>query len=360
MMRNHSLAIALLASIGLTPLHAQAGNPVRVILIVADGAGTAHWSLAALASDSLAIRAFPVAGLIDPRGADHLVTGSAASATALAIGERTFFGAVGVGPDSLPRTNVLEAAQERGLATGLVSTTAIIDATPAAFSSHWPVRGDYAEISRQMAWKRVTVMLGGGRSFFEPQRREDGTDFIGEFKSRGAYVESARDLERLDLDTVNTIVGLFAGSDMGSIRDRSPSLPVMMHTALTVLDHDPEGFFLMLENEETDTRAHRNDPAPAITAEMLDLDAAIRIALDYRQQHPETLIVVTSDHETGGATLPPNRLRQPVLTYTTRDHTAALVPLFAVGPGAERFGGFLHNDEVGRLLLEAVRGTLTP
>jgi alkaline phosphatase len=137
--------------------------------------------------------------------------------------------------------------------------------------------------------------------------------------------------------------------------------------ALRVLERDPDGFFLMVENEGSDTYAHRNSDREAVTAEMLGLDAAIAIALEYQERHPRTLILVTADHETGGMYLPGDTVQRldptepvrpsMVLRYGTGSHTAGLVPLFAAGPGAERFGGLKDNDEVGRILKELVGGS---
>jgi alkaline phosphatase len=185
----------------------------------------------------------------------------------------------------------------------------------------------------------------------------------------------------------------------------------MTRAALQVLDHDPDGFFLMVEGSQPDWRGHDNDPLAAITAEMLDLDQAVGVALEYQARNPETLIVVTADHETGGlavqqagarrlltrvATAADSTLSQLgvargamdreltamadsaswylgrlsillrdraellgdssvlVARYTTGNHTADMVPLFASGPGAERFGGIKENWQVGQLLMDAV------
>ena len=158
----------------------------------------------------------------------------------------------------------------------------------------------------------------------------------------------------MNTDSVTTLLGLFALGEMPRAPERSPGLTSMMATALAILDRDPDGFFLMVENEGSDTEAHANVERDVLVAEMLDFDDAVRVALEYQERHPETLVVVTADHETGGLGLTPDRNRNVILRYSTRDHTAAFVPLFASGPGAERFGGLKENWEIGRLLLEAV------
>lgn len=334
----------------------SAGPPHNVILFVADGAGAAHWTLALHAEQDLAIRRFEVGGLVDTRGANHVVTGSAASASALATGERTFFGAISVSPDSVPLETVAERAMSNGLAAGVMTTTAIWDATPAAFTSHATARGQVLSITTQMARKGLRVMMGGGRRAFLPDRRPDSLDLREELRRGYTYVETAGEFYALDLDTVTSLAGLFAPGDMGPTAGRSPALPDMVDAALTVLNKDPDGFFLLVENEETDSRAHANDAANILVADMLQFDAAVGVALAFRERNPQTLIVVTGDHETGGISLPRDSVQRfnSRLHYSTGDHTAVIIPIFATGPGAEQFGGLLENREVGRLLLQAV------
>jgi alkaline phosphatase len=283
------------------------------------------------------------------------VTGSAAGGTALATGTRTFFGAVGVGPDSTVRETVLEAAKARGLGTGLITTTWVADATPAAFAAHVPTRGQFVDIMTQMTELPVDVIFGGGRRIFEIAERRDSFNLWGPVTSRYSYIQTADELERLDPSSVPLpLLGLFSEMEMARAPERSPSLTSMMTTALDVLDRNPEGFFLMVENEGSDTEAHGNVERNVLVAEMLAFDDAVRVALEYQERHPETLIVVTADHETGGVTLNPDEQRNVVLGYSTGDHTAAMVPLFARGPGAEQFGGLQENWQIGQLLLRAV------
>ncbi len=347
--------LSLLATLLISCAGVAQTAPRRVILLIADGAGVEHWTLAKFARQRLAVGDFEIAGLVDTRGRGHVVTGSAAGATALATGTRTFFGAVGVGPDSTPRQTVLEAAKARGMATGLVTTTWIVDATPAAFASHVPSRSQLVDIMKQMTQLPVDVLLGGGRGIFERAEGTDSVDLRRGAMEQYTYIETAAELEQLDADGVTTLLGLFAPGEMPRAPERSPGLTSMMATALAILDRDPDGFFLMVENEGSDTEAHANVERDVLVAEMLDFDDAVRVALEYQERHPETLVVVTADHETGGLSLTPGRDRNVILHYSTRDHTAALVPLFATGPGAAQFGGLKENWEIGQLLLDAVR-----
>jgi alkaline phosphatase len=326
-----------------------------VILFIADGAGNGHWTAARIARPDLAVAGFAVQGQIDTRGADHLTTSSGPGATAIATGVRTRLRAVGVGPDGERLTTVLEYAERRGMATGLVTTTLLTDATPAAFAAHYPTR-DHLAIAQQMAEQPVTVLLGGGRMMFARAKLDDQTSALDAMLRRYQFVETAAALRTLDPDTVTALLGLFAEEDLPPAPERQPTLAEMTQAALAVLERDSDGFFLLVEAEETDTQAHENAPFDAIAAEMLAYDDAIRVAVQYRARHPETLVVVTSDHECGGITVHETVAGKPALVYATTGHTAGLVPVFADGPGAERFGGLLGNDEIGRRLIALVRG----
>ncbi len=377
--------------------------PRNVIVFISDGAGVGHWTLAKLARAELAVDSFPVGGLVQTGGYEHALTESAAGATALSTGVRTRQGWAGLGPDSLPRETVLEAAMRAGKAAGLVTTTAIVDATPAAFGAH-AHRGGFLDIKRQMLGQRINVLMGGGRRFFETVSEGGAVDLVAEQAEEYAYVGSAGELSGMDLGSVTHLLGLFAEGSTPDAGERSPTLPQMTSAALEILARDPEGFFLMVENEGSDDPAHRNVPADALAAEMLEFDDAVRVALTFQRANPRTLVLVTADHETGGLTLPADtalprgvidalldslvtarggsgaptvtdsvRMREfvredadrlarlmraystPQLRYATGEHTAALVPLFAIGPGAERFGGLKENRRVGELLLEAIR-----
>lgn len=364
-MRSHlsgpgllALACALTACASTGPSTgspASATSPRSIIMLIADGAGLAHWTLAAFADDELSVREMKTVGLVDTRGADHTVSGSAPTATAYATGVRSFMGAVGVGPDSLPRESVVEAAMARGMSTGLMTTTSIVDATPAAFGAHGPSRYDSGNLARQISTKGITVLMGGGRAAFRPAAQPDSRDLLAEVREVYSYVESVEELRDLDPDTVDNLLGLFVEGEMGIVEARGDALRVMTSTALDILGRDPDGFFLMIENEESDTQSHGNAPEEVVTREMLDFDASVALALDYQRRNPQTLVVVTSDHETGGISLTYDERREIVMRYATGSHTGTLVPLFASGPGAERFAGIIRNDEVGRILLDMVR-----
>ena len=385
-------------------------TPRRVVLFVVDGAGVGLWSIANFQTGQ-AHRQFPVVGLVDTRSYRGFYPGSADAATSFATGGRTFNGAIGVGPDSQPRETVLELAHDRGLSTGLVTTARVTDATPAAFSAHTPSRPDEAGIAVQQLGQGIAVFLGGGRRHFEARSRPDSADLVALIRTQHTYVETGEELAALSLDSVTSLYGLFTFSDMPVYPQRSPSLASMSSAALQVLDKDPDGFFLLLETESTDTEPHGNAEYDVLAGEMADVDSVIKVVFEYQRNHPETLFLMLGDHDTGGLAIQPASGRQGLTTtaarldtavvrlgesaslledpdlalldstrvlmdrlsagmkqrawsldneprlvarYTTGSHTANMVPLFANGPESQRFGGIIDNFRIGQLLLEIV------
>jgi alkaline phosphatase len=395
------------------PAAAQQRQPAprRIILYIGDGVGTAYWSAARFAADALAVERMKVIGLVDTRSSDSDITDSGAGATAYAAGIRTFNGAIGVGPDSQAVKTVLEAARDRGWATGLVATSSVTHATPASFAAHVSSRASEFEIAKQMADARVDVLLGGGTRYFDRASRPDSLDLLGRLRSEYTFITQAHELARAGDRSVRKLAGLFAPTQMESARTRKPTLPDMTRAALEILSRDPDGFFLMVEGSQPDWRGHANEPLEAVAGEMLDFDRAIAAGLDFQQRNPGTLVLVVADHETGGLALDleqdstalmessrqiqvaiermaqtraylseaqraandsirgqmaatARRLRDravergSAISLTARyigpEHTAEMTPLFASGPGAERFGGIIDNFRVGQILLEMV------
>ena len=233
-----------------------APGATRTILLIADGAGIAHWSSALVAGDSLAVARFPMVALVEPGNVTGPRVESASTATAYAIGERTIHGAIGVAADLEPRPTVLEIAEEKGRATGLVTTTFLLDATPAAFAAHVPNRRDWPEIARQMLDQDIEVLMGDGLEWFDSLP----------IRERYPVVTDAAGLAAVDTDQVPRLLGLFPIDAVADPARREPSLSDMTRSALEILDRDPDGFFLLVENEHTDHRAHDNAPLQMIQA----------------------------------------------------------------------------------------------
>lgn len=348
-----------------------AESPRNFIVFLGDGVGTAYWTAARLHQDSLAVESMSVAGLTDTRSSDADVTDSAAGATVYATGVRTYNGAIGVGdrckelftadsatvmqdPASCdPLESVFDLAWERGIATGLVSTSSLTHASPASFGSKVPYRRMQAEIASQLAANPIDVLLGGGEGWFDGRLRADGQNLLTELCATATCLNSPEELAAYQPDG-RRLVGLFAEDGMPVAAERVPTLPEMTRVALNRLQGEENGFFLFVEGSQPDWRGHDNRPLEEVVGEMADFDAAIAVGLEFARSTPETLVLVVADHETGGLSLV-SQSGQIVARYTTGGHTGEMTPYFAHGTGAHRFGGLMQNDAIGQVLMEMVR-----
>ncbi|OAA57204.1 repressible alkaline phosphatase precursor [Cordyceps fumosorosea ARSEF 2679] len=258
------------------------------------------------------------------RSSSSLVTDSAAGATAFSCAQKSYNGAISVLPDGRPCGSVLEAAKRAGYATGLVATTYVTDATPACFAAHAARREMMDAIALQEVGegplgRSVDLLLGGGRCYFLPNSssggcRHDDIDVTRVARERHGwnYVDSRAGFDALaggDRATL-PLLGLVAHGnvpfelDRRTMNDTYPSLAEMTTTALRALERatadSDKGFFVMIEGSRIDHAGHINDPAAQVH-EVLAYDAAFRAVLDFiRDSDTETVLVATSDHETGG------------------------------------------------------------
>lgn len=350
---------------------AATDEPVRnIILLIADGAGVGVWTAATYAQPDLAVEHMPVAGLVDTRSASSKVTDSAAGATVYATGERVTNRTISVGgtcplpssrdtiatkwPDGCePIESWFTIAQAKGKAAGVVTTTSVIDATPASFVAHSPSRYWREAIAEQFAAADLDVLLGGGRRYFAGEDRNDGQDLLGRMCANADCIANAAALAAY-APADRALIGLFSPEDMDELDPRPVRLPDMVTAALSKLSRDPDGFVALFETEATDNATHANMPLDRVTADILEFDRAVAVALAFASRTPGTLVIATADHETGGLSLV-EADNDFELEYTTGGHTAGLVPLFAAGAQARSFGGLRENTEIGRMLLEIVR-----
>jgi alkaline phosphatase len=231
------------------------------------------------------------------------VTDSAASATALSTGVKSYNGAIAVDTDKKPIKTMLEMAKDKGMTTGLVATSQINHATPASFAAHNESRRNYDDIANDYIDNKVgeklpvDLLLGGGVRYFE---RED-RNLVEEFKQQGyQYVTDFKQLPALQ---TLPALGLFADKAFPFALDENPTrLQTMTNKALSLLQRQESGFFVMIEGSQIDWCGHANDIACAM-AEMDDFSKSIELAKAYVDAHPETLLVVTADHSTGGLTM---------------------------------------------------------
>lgn len=337
-------------------------TPFGIILLIGDGMGYGALDAARIRTGSLYMEQLPVSGSVLTNNVFDRITDSAAAGTAYAAGISSYNGAISVGPDSLPVETIFEIAEMRGMATGIVATSSVTHATPAVFLSHVVNRDNEYEIARQTATSGVDILLGGGRRFFNNPARHDGVDLISQFRDQGyAVLFNQQDLADFAASDSMLAVGLFARGDMPHADVRTPTLVEMAEVALAVLTQDPDGFFLMIEGSQIDWAGHDNEDAWLLD-EMAEFDDTVRLVSELVSMRPNTLMIITADHETGGlSVVPGSEPDSMALDWITTEHTPDPVPIFAAGIQAARFGGIQTNYDVGRkireILLLAIDGT---
>lgn len=331
-------------------------SPKNIILLIGDGMGLTQIT-AGLYSNSnyLNLERIKTIGLHKSYSSDKLVTDSAAGATAFACGVKTYNGAIGVNADTIPVKTILEEAEENGLKTGLVATSSIVHATPASFIAHDPYRKNYEAIAADFLDTEIDYFVGGGSKFFE-RRETDDRNITTELEAKGYRMSNFFEADLID-------ILLTPGDKFGFLTAEDGAVPVAqgrdyLPLATTMgIDHlntnNDNGFFLMVESSQIDWGGHANDANWVIT-EMLEFDGVIGQVLDFAEKDGNTLVIITADHETGGLSInSESELDALVTSFTTDYHTAALIPVFAYGPGAEAFAGIYENTAIYHKMRQA-------
>ena len=295
------LTILLLALVVLAFCSAK-----NVIYLIGDGMGINHLILTQyLEGKPLTILKAPYTGFVLTYSANSNVTDSAAAGTALACGFKTNNGSIGILPDGTTVPSIAEIAAMNGIKTGIVVTCRVTHATPASFYGHVLSRSDENTLAEQLVESPLDVVFGGGWRHFIPEggKRKDNKDLIAAAKDNGFdYITTREEMLSYSGDRV---LGLFASSHLSPASERSGSQPMldeMVAKALEILSKDGKPFFLMVEGSQIDWEAHGND-VYGVWKETMEFDRAVKVALDFLAEDPNTLIVVTSDHETGGLAL---------------------------------------------------------
>ena len=330
----------------------ESAKAVNVIYMIGDGMALPQVYAAMLASgEDMTFQQFPYIGVVDTHSASNDITDSAAGGTALASDHKTNNAMLGVNPDSIPVKTVLEALAEQGKKTGIVVTSYVTHATPAAFYAKVPHRKQYEDIAVQMAENPyINLIIGGGMKHFA--QRKDSLDLIGRMENELGW-KVYDNLAEVDVTSQKYAV-IADTNHMPKAADRGDFLPRAVKTALKTLDNAENGFFLMVEGSQIDFACHGND-STWMMDEMLDFDYAVNVALDYAKEKGNTLVVVTADHETGGLTLPDpqGKYTNVVFDYSTGSHTCLPVLVYAYGPGAEQFTGWMQNNELKAKIMNA-------
>ena len=325
---------------------------MNVIYMIGDGMALPQVYAAMLAShEKMTFSQFPYIGVVDTHSASNDITDSAAAGTALASDHKTNNAMLGVNPDSIPVKTVLEVMAEQGKETGIVVSSYVTHATPVAFYAKVPHRKQYEEIAVQMAENPyLNLIIGGGMKYFN--QRKDSLDLVARMENELGW-KVYDTLDNIDI-TCKKYAVMANDNHMPPAAERGDFLPRAVKTALKTLDSAENGFFLMVEGSQIDFACHGND-STWMMDEMLDFDYAIKVALDYAKEKGNTLVVVTADHETGGLTLPDpqGKYTNVVFDYSTGSHTCLPVLVYAYGPGAEQFTGWMQNTELKGKILNA-------
>ena len=383
-MKKITFVIAAIAALAIASCcgKPQQQKPKNVIYLIGDGMGFGSVSTLLLSEEAqTGFEMAPVIGLNETQSANNYVTDSPAGGTALATGTRTCNGFLGVDPDTVQLTSVLKKAQAMGKKTGIVVNTTLTEATPGAFYAGVPSRSMSYKIAEQFCNSNVDVAVGAGLSAFI--NRPDSVDMTAVLIEKGydVYLDwksvlgtnSEKFVGILEMSDVhrrnkssNTTAKAAEGdqvclaaklaADAGNLDTTRFSEPTVYLEKASVKaieqlsKNAPEGFFLMIESAIIDGYGHNND-SDGMIEEMKEFNGLLKALVAYVNANPETLLVVTADHETGGTgvTYKSHAVNQPEglqLSFSTKGHTGTVVPIFAYGAGAEKFAGVFKNYEI--------------
>ena len=300
-------------------------QPRNVIIMVMDGTSSTATTLARLYKGKPLALDEIVTGGVRTYSAESAITDSAPAATALATGNKSNSGYVGVLPsivsspglqpikeeDKLrPVANVLEGAKRTGRATGIVATAEIQHATPAGFSAHHVNRKHFDVIAEQQVYQNIDVVLGGGKAALLPVTnngiRKDGEDLIKVIQDKGYEFVETKDA--LLNSKSNKIWGSFSHNALAFEMDREvtnpkqPTLSQMTEKAIQTLSKDKDGFFLFVEGSKPDGAAHVNDPI-GIISDVLAFDNAVAEALKFAKKDGNTMLIAVADHGNSGISI---------------------------------------------------------
>jgi len=332
-----------------------------VVLVIGDGMGSGQLTgLASLRKRDKLITRFPVVGIQKTFAIDDLITDSAASATAMSCGVKTYVGAIGVDKDTMPVRNILEKVRDLGMATGFVVSSSIVHGTPASFYAHNPSRLNQEKIATDLLKTAPDFVVGGGKYYFTARR--DGRDLASEMEDLGYHVHDffTTEIGRLSPDPKSKFCYFSAEREPLGVQFGRRYLPIAVHKALRYLERrSSKGFFLMVEASQIDWACH-NRNGDWLNSELQDLRSVLSEVLQFAEKNGETLVILTGDHETGGVSITKkNGLGIPQYQFASNDHTGEMVPVLAMGPGSGYFSGTYDNTEIHHKIWKLISGLPT-
>ena len=374
MKKNIILALFFVISFN---IYSQESESPNIILMIGDGMGLTQISSGMYSNNnSTALENFQYVGLSKTHSYDNLVTDSAAAGTAMSSGKKTQNKVLGLDHEGNPIKSILSICQDKGYSTALVATSNILHATPAAFFANIDYRYNYEPIAVQMTKSGVNYFVGGGEKYFNS--REDKRNLINEMTENDyEIVYNISDFEK----SKSNYLGFFTAKDepyyfykgvnysyreydeddynedepLEDFTGRESYLARSAKATLGKLDEMGKPFFIMIEGSQIDWGGHDNDQKYMVS-QFLEFNDAIEVVLDFAKKDKNTIVVVTADHETGGAAIVRGKLSNSSIKnrFATTNHTASMVPVFSYGPKAHLFKGIYENTEIFNKLLSIV------
>lgn len=330
------------------------GKKVKnIIFMIGDGMGLEQLSTAWIVNNRHMniTDNFPYVGLQWTYSASKLVTDSAAAGTALFTGSKTNNGMLAMSPDGQLLETLPEYAKSKGWKTGMSVVCRICDATPAAYAAHHANRDSLYSITSQMVDCGLDFISGGGLKWWED--RPDGRDLTAEVEAKGYTF--VKDIESLKAVEEGPVIALTAYTELPPALDRGTEHQEAVLKALELLDNK-DGFFLMVEGSCIDDWCHANKVGFAVE-EILDFDRTVGAVLEWAAKDGETLVIVTADHSTGAMTLLAGNVegQSVAVNYANTGHNGVALPVYAWGPGAEKFVGIYENAELSQMIKEIIK-----
>lgn len=309
----------------------------NIILMVGDGNGFSQISAAALVNGGqLTITQLKSLGLMKTQSSDDFTTDSAASGSAIATGVKTKNRSIGVDSEGNSVENIVEILSKHNYVSGCVTTDEIFGATPSAFYAHQKDRGFENEIAKELLTSKLSLFIGGGgKKYTQKELNENGFTMASAINKIGKSKKNK--------------VGYFLskGGVPFVLEGRGNDLAESTKQSIQFLENKQKPFFLMVEGSQIDNYGHYNDIRGVIT-ETIDFDKAVTEAIKYADTNKNTLVIVLSDHETGGLTIPQGNVNTHHIEaeFSTHDHTGMMVPVFAYGPKSYEFQGCYGNEDI--------------
>ncbi|WP_407822474.1 alkaline phosphatase [Sodaliphilus pleomorphus] len=320
------------------------GKVKNVILMIGDGMSLMHIEAAWTCNRGhLWLENAQYTGISKTPASNRLITDSGSGGTSLATGYKTRYHAVGVDSTGRPLESLNVLAHKAGKANGIAVTCRLWDATPCDFVAHNLDRNKEQDLILDYLNAPLDYVFGGGAKYFE--HRDDGRNIFSELEKKGYRV--ARTLDELWRCKSGKIYAVPYPVDTPVPAERGDLLAKASLKGIDLLNHNKNGFFMMIEGSQLDDYGHFNQ-LDMLMQETLDFDQTIGAVMKWAAADGQTLVVVTADHQTGGPTVLGGDYHTGTVqvNFSTRDHSGTMVPVYAFGPGSENFTGFMDNTEI--------------